>query len=147
MLGRAAWAAAPGRRGVLVALAVVGALMTAATVLVYAAPWVQQPPGSALLPTYVAPTVLGMSLCWVILLLAVGRTWRVGERAQRWLRELGNATFGVFLLHFVVLLLLRGTGLPQDSAGGLLLLAVIVAVASFALVLLGRRVPVVRELL
>ena len=147
VLGRAAWAAAPGRRGVLVALAVVGALMTAATVLVYAAPWVQQPPGSALLPTYVAPTVLGMSLCWVILLLAVGRTWRVGERAQRWLRELGNATFGVFLLHFVVLLLLRGTGLPQDSAGGLLLLAVIVAVASFALVLLGRRVPVVRELL
>ena len=147
VLGRAAWAAAPGRRGVLVALAVVGALMTAATVLAYAAPWAQQPPGSALLPTYVAPTVVGMSLCWVILLLAVGRTWRVGERAQRWLRELGNATFGVFLLHFVVLLLLRGTGLPQDSAGGLLLLAVIVAVASFALVLLGRRVPVVRELL
>ena len=63
------------------------------------------------------------------------------------LRRLFPYSFGVFLLHFVVLLPLRETGLTQDSAGGLLLLAVIVAVASFALVLLGRRVPVVREIL
>lgn len=147
VLGRAAWAAAPTRRWVLIALAVVGAVMTAATVIAYAAPWTQQPPGSVLLPTYVAPTVMAMSLAWVILLLARGRSWRVGERAQRWLRELGNATFGVFLLHFAVLIPLRGLGLPQDSVAGLVLIDVIVTLASFALVLLGRRLPVVREIL
>jgi peptidoglycan/LPS O-acetylase OafA/YrhL len=126
---------------------VIGVLMTAATVLAYAAPWTQQPPGSALLPTYVAPTVMAMSLAWVILLLGAGRSWRVGERAQRRLRELGNATFGVFLAHFVVLLPLRSLGFPQDSAPALALLVVVVTVVSFALVLLGRRVPVVREIL
>jgi surface polysaccharide O-acyltransferase-like enzyme len=147
VLGRAAWVDPPRRRGTLIALGVIGVLMTAATVLAYAAPWTQQPPGSALLPTYVAPTVMAMSLAWVILLLGAGRSWRVGERAQRRLRELGNATFGVFLAHFVVLLPLRSLGFPQDSAPALALLVVVVTVVSFALVLLGRRVPVVREIL
>ena len=147
VLGRAAWVDPPRRRGTLIALVVIGAVMTAATVLAYASPWTQQPPGAVLLPTYVAPSVMVMALAWVILLLAAGRSWRVGERTQRRLRELGNATFGVFLAHFAVLLPLRAAGFPQDSALGLLLLVVVVTVASFALVLLGRRVPVVREIL
>lgn len=147
VLGRAAWVDPPRRRGTLIAVAAVGVVMTAATVVAYGAPWTQQPPGSVLRPTYLAPTVMAMSLAGVILLLAAGRSWRVGARAQTWLRELGNATFGVFLAHFAVLLPLRALGFPQDSPGGLLLLTVVVTVVSFALVMAGRRVPVVREIL
>lgn len=147
VLGRAAWAAPPARTGALAALAACGMLMTAATVLAYSAPWTQVPPGSVLLPTYLAPTVMAMSVSWVALVLAVGRSWRVGERAQRVLRELGNATFGVFLLHFAVLVLLRELGAPQDSVAALVLLDAAVVAVSFALVLLGRRLPLVREIL
>ncbi|AXK45542.1 acyltransferase [Brachybacterium saurashtrense] len=147
LLGRAAWTAAPTGRPILAALAALGTVMTAATVLAYRADWTQEPPGTVLLPTYSSPTVMAMSVAWMTLLLACGRSWQVGRRAQSWLRELGNASFGVFLLHFAVLLALRALGFPQATALDLLLLTAVVTAVSFALVVAGRRVPLVREIL
>src|SRR5690625_7658779 len=56
-----------------------------------------------------------LSLALVISVLSLGRTWRVGERTEHMLRRVGDATFGVFLVHFAVLMLLRELGFPESS--------------------------------
>ncbi|PMC76516.1 acyltransferase [Brachybacterium sp. UMB0905] len=147
VLGRAAWAAPVPRRTAGLLLSVGLPLLTAATVWAYLSPVTSSGAGVALLPTYLSPFVMALSLTLVIGVLSCGREWEVSERTESVLRRAGDATFGVFLLHFVVLVGLRGVGFPEDSALAVLALVVLVAVGSFALTLLGKQIPGVRALL
>lgn len=147
VLGRAAWSAPVGRRGTLWLLLGAVPLTTAATVWAYLSRVTDAAPGKVLLPTYVAPTVMLLSLSLVIALMALGRDWTVSARTEHLLRRIGDATFGVFLVHFAILVGLRELGWPEGSAAAVLALLLVVTVVSFALSLLGKQVPVLRAIL
>lgn len=147
VLGRATWSAPPSRRAAWWLLLVAVPLLIAATGWAYASPVTEIPPGKALLPTYLAPTVMPLSLALVISLLSLGRSWRVGERTEHFLRRAGDATFGVFLVHFAVLIALRELGFPESSVLTVIELIVVVTIASFALTVVGKKIPLVREVL
>lgn len=147
VLGRATWSAPPSRRAAWWLLLVGVPLLIAATVWAYASPVTEILPGKALLPTYLAPTVMPLSLALVISLLSLGRSWRVGARTEHLLRRAGDATFGVFLVHFAVLIPLRELGFPERSVLAVIELIVVVTVASFALTVVGKKIPLVREVL
>ncbi|WP_353112132.1 acyltransferase family protein [Microbacterium sp.] len=92
------------------------------------------------------------ALAAVSIFLAV-RSWcgrvELPAAAERVLRELSEATFGVYLVHFVVLILLRM--LPPfatyaTSAPVSLLLFAATAALSFAVVAVLRRIPVLRRI-
>ncbi|MGY5765921.1 acyltransferase [Brachybacterium sp. DNPG3] len=87
----------------------------------------------------------------VVLMASISRLcgrWRVSERAERILRTLGAATFGIFLVHFAVLVVLREL-IPAlrdyDAVPMAITWAVTVAVST-CIALLGRRVPLVRTI-
>lgn len=145
VLGRATWAAPPSRPVAWCLLLAAVPLLVLATVWAYASPATEIPPGKALLPTYLAPTVMPLSLALVISLLSLGRSWQVGRRTELLLRRTGDATFGVFLSHFAILILLRDIGFPESSAASVIALIVVVTAASFAFTLVGKQVPIVRE--
>lgn len=147
VLGRAAWSAPPSRRAAWWLLLVAVPLLVLTTAWAYASPLTEIPPGKALLPTYLAPTVMPLALALVISVLSLGRTWKVGERTEQWLRKAGDATFGVFLIHFALLILLRDIGFPESSALTVTALILVVTALSFALTVLGKKVPGVREVL
>lgn len=147
VLGRATWSAPPHRRVAWWLLLLAVPLLTSATVWAYASPVTENPPGQALLPTYLAPTVIPLSLALVVSLMSLGRSWRVGKRAETWLRTAGDATFGVFLVHFALLIPLRSNGFPETSVLSVIALILVVTLASFGLTLLGKRIPGVREVL
>lgn len=106
---------------------------------------------------YLSPTVFLMSVAAFLLLGALGRRWSVlvdehrdTEPARRRLKVLSDISFGVFLVHVMVLSTLRDlTGIP-DSAGGMLAMCTahvaVVLVVSAAAVLLIRRIPVLRAI-
>jgi surface polysaccharide O-acyltransferase-like enzyme len=102
-----------------------------------------------LMPAYVSPALMACSVLLFAAVVSLLGAWRVGERARRVLRDLGNATFGVFLVHFAILIALRVTvpALSAPQSGAMLLLWAAGAVASFVLALLGRRVPGLRLVL
>ncbi|WP_114855591.1 acyltransferase [Brachybacterium sp. YJGR34] len=147
VLGRAAWAAPVGRRGALALLLAAVPVLTALTVWAYLSRVTDAPPGQVLLPTYVSPFVMLLSLALVIALMGLGKSWRVGTQAEGVLRTLGDATFGVFLVHFAILIPLRGLGFPETSVLAVLALIAVVTTVSFAIALLGKRVPGLREIL
>ena len=147
VLGRAAWAAPVGHRGALWLLLGAVPLTTGVTVWAYLSRLTDTPPGQFLLPTYVAPTVMLLSLTLVIALMALGRDWTVPEGTERVLRRVGDATFGVFLVHFAVLMGLRELGWPEESVLTVTALLVVVTAASFAISLLGKQVPGLRAIL
>lgn len=145
VLGRAAWSAPPSRRVSWWLLLVAAPMLVIATAWAYASPITEIPPGKALLPSYLAPTVMPLSLALVISILSLGRSWRVGQGTERLLRRAGNATFGVFLIHFAILIPLRAIGFPESSALSVIALIIVVAAVSFALTLVATRIPLVRE--
>ena len=147
VLGWATWSAPPRRRVAWWLLLVAVPLLIASTVWAYASPVTEIPPGQVVLPTYLAPTVMPLSLALVISLLSLGRTWRVEERTEHMLRRVGDATFGVFLVHFAVLMLLRELGFPESSMPAVIALIVVVTLGSLALTVVGQKIPLVREVL
>lgn len=147
VLGRAAWAAPVSRRTALLLLLAAAPALTAATTWAYLAPTTKTPPGQVLLPTYHSPTVVLLSLALVIGAMALGRSWTVRARAESILRTLGDATFGIFLVHFAILAALRDTGFPEQAPLGVLALIVVVVIASIGVTLLGKRVPGLRAIL
>lgn len=147
LLGRATWTAPPGRTVSWWLLLAAVPLLVIATVWAYASPVTEIPPGKALLPTYLAPTVMPLALALVISVLSLGREWRVSAGVERWLRKAGDATFGVFLIHFAILVLLRDIGFAEDSALSVLALISVVTLASFVLTWLGKKVPGLRAVL
>jgi peptidoglycan/LPS O-acetylase OafA/YrhL len=95
---------------------------------------------------YTSPLVMIYSIALFAGVAALALGWRVGPRAQRVLRTLGDATFGVFLAHFAILVLLRQLP-PMGDGNELWQMAVAYAVVvpvSFALSLLAQRIPGVR---
>lgn len=147
LLGRAVWLAPPSRRHAVLLLTVAVPLLTGFTMWSYSADVTEQPPGQALLPTYLALPVVLLSaalMCGVIGLL---RHWTVGEVAARWMRTLGEATFGVYLAHLVFLTSLQNLGVRGSTALSALTLILGIVVVSFALSLLGRKLPGLRRVL
>ena len=147
VLGRAAWAAPVRRRAAVLLLLVGVPVLTAATVWAYLSRTTDTPPGQVLLPTYVAPTVMLLSLALVVALMGLGRDWTVTARAERILRTVGDATFGVFLVHFAILVGLRELGYPEESVLTVTGLLVLVTLGAFAVSLLGKKVPGLRAIL
>ena len=58
-----------------------------------------------------------------------------------------RSTFGVFLVHFAVLMLLRELGFPESSMPAVIALIVVVTLGSLALTVVGQKIPLVREVL
>jgi surface polysaccharide O-acyltransferase-like enzyme len=96
--------------------------------------------------SYLSPAVVVMSVSAYLLFRALP----LGRVPAATLRRLGNATFGVFLLHPVLLFPpLLHLGWPSSVLGvalGVPAIAVGVTAASLAIALLASRVPVVRAL-
>lgn len=147
VLGRAAWAAPVSRRAAYMLLLIAVPALTAATTWSYRSPVTQSPPGQALLPTYLAPTVMLLAVALVIAVMALGRNWTVSAPTESTLRTLGDATFGVFLAHFAILVALRGIGFPEGSLLGAFALIDVVVVLATGATLLGKRVPGLRTIL
>lgn len=109
-------------------------------------PWLM-----ALLPVgYTTPLTGIASICLFVAVTDLCARLRPGQRVQAVLRELGQATFGVFLVHLALLAVARVT-LPDlyndpAPAAKLLLYAAVVA-GSFVVALAGRRIPVLRRVL
>ncbi|MEE1649576.1 acyltransferase [Brachybacterium sp. J144] len=106
-------------------------------------PWI-----AMLAPSYVSlPTVLYA----VLLMAAVSslcRGWRVSERTGRILRRLGEATFGVFLVHFAVLAGLRVVPwLATFDPAPMAVCFVVTIALSTAFALIGARIPGLRRIL
>lgn len=144
--GRAALAAPVTRRlGALCLFACVP-LIALMSMLVQVPEAEQQLWHQLLMPTYVSPLVLVCSVLLFAGVIAFTAPWRVGERAQRVLRELGNATFGVFLVHFAVLIAARELlpVLDGPASAAMAGLWALVAAVSFALALPMQRVPGLR---
>ncbi|WP_193105279.1 acyltransferase [Brachybacterium sp. FME24] len=147
VLGRAAWMAPVGRRGSRLLLVVAVPILTVATVWAYLSKTTDAPPGQVLLPTYVAPTVMLLSLALVVALMGLGKDWTVPARTEKILRTVGDATFGVFLVHFAILMPVRDAGFPENSVATVTALIALVTLAAFAFALIGRKVPGLREIL
>lgn len=146
-LGHAAWAAPVSRRTSMLLLLIAVPALTAATTWAYRSPVTQTPPGQALLPTYLTPTVMLLALALVIAVMALGRDWKASAGVESALRTLGDATFGVFLAHFAILVALRGAGFPEGSPLAVLALIVVVTLIATGFTLLGKRVPGLRTIL
>ncbi|MGO2535557.1 MAG: hypothetical protein ACTH8W_05270, partial [Brachybacterium tyrofermentans] len=96
---------------------------------------------------YLTPTVMLLALALVIAVMALGRGWRASAGMESALRTLGDATFGVFLAHFAILVALRGAGFPEGSPLAVLALIVVVAMLSTGFTLMGKRIPGLRTIL
>lgn len=95
---------------------------------------------------YRSPLNVGASFALVAGLLAVSRGWEVSDRVKGVLRRLGDASFGVFLCHFVVLIGVRLLVPGLDSSGTLSCVGawVLVLGLSWAVSLIAARIPCVR---
>ena len=146
VIGRAAIVAPVARRWALAALATTPLAIAALTWLYEAG---RDDGGSLLVrtlrPDYSSPSVMVYALLLFPALASLTGAWRVGPRAQAWLRALGNATFGVFLVHFAVLVLLRQ--IPALEGYDLWQMATVWLVTvpvSFVIALVAQRVPGLR---
>lgn len=75
--------------------------------------------------------------------------WNPGRRTQRIVRELSDSAFGVFLVHFAIMVVLRAVEPFARADGSFLLSAIewlVVVAVSFGVVVGVRRVPGLRRL-
>ncbi|GAA3740100.1 acyltransferase [Salinactinospora qingdaonensis] len=104
---------------------------------------------------YLSPTVVVMSVAAFLLFRAVGTGWplltapdRETESARRRLKTLADLSFGVFLVHVLVLYTVRDfTGIPDYPLGMTAMASVhlaVVLLASFAVTFVFRRTPWLR---
>lgn len=99
--------------------------------------------------SYFGPFVALASIGVFVCANSVLATWRPGERTGRVLRELSDAAFGVFLVHFALMVVLRGVPPFTGSSTSFVLTALlwtVVVISSFAIVIGMRRVPLLRRL-
>lgn len=98
--------------------------------------------------SYFGPVVALASIGVFVSLNSALFAWQPSASVQRILRELSDCAFGVFLVHFAIMVLLR-TAEPFAAAGGSFLLSVVewasVLVLSFVVVMVLRRVPWLRR--
>jgi surface polysaccharide O-acyltransferase-like enzyme len=101
---------------------------------------------SVLAPSYVSPVVVVYSIVLMASISSLCRDWRVSPRAEKVLRTLGNATFGVFLVHFAVLVVLRELvpALAAYTPGAMALVWAITSTISLGFALLGQKIPGLR---
>lgn len=94
---------------------------------------------------FVAAAAIGIFVCVKSLLAE----WRPAETTTRLLRELSDSAFGVFLIHFALMVIIRRIA-PFDRADGSISLSLLewlfVVVLSFLMVMGMRRAPLVRRL-
>lgn len=149
VVGRAALAAPVPRAAGAVLLLCCVPLVAAMTAVAEVPDPQQQWWHRVLMPSYVSPVLMVCSVLLFTGLVSLLAGWRVGPRAQRVLRELGNATFGVFLVHFAVLIAVRVLvpGLDGPAPASMLTLWALAVAVTFILTLMGRRVPGLRLIL
>lgn len=98
--------------------------------------------------SYYGPVVAMASIGVFVCLNSALADWGPGARSRKVLRELSDCAFGVFLVHFAIMVVLRSID-PFSRAEGSFLLSLlewfVVVVLSFAVVSLMRRVPGVRR--
>lgn len=101
---------------------------------------------SVLNPSYMAPSVMLYAVLLFSAVIAWGLPWRVGPRAERLLRRAGDATFGVFLVHFAVLVTLQSTvpALTAPETLPMIALWALTLVLSAAISLIAVRIPGLR---
>lgn len=105
---------------------------------------------TTLLPVgYTTPIVGVSAICVFVTVIDLCARVHPGQRVRRVLRALGEATFGVFLVHLAFLSVARVVApdfyadpAPAAKAG----LWAAIVVASFVTALLARRIPVVRRI-
>lgn len=149
VVGRAALAAPVPRRAAVVLLALCVPLVALMTAVARTPDSDQEWWHRVLMPAYVSPALMGCSILLFTGLISLLGAWRVELRARRMLRELGNATFGVFLVHFAVLIAAEALvpDLAAPAPWAMLALWAIGVVVSFVLALVGRRIPVLQLIL
>lgn len=101
---------------------------------------------AVLAPSYVSPTVMVYSIVLMAAISGLFHSWRVPARTAQILRTLGNATFGVFLVHFAVLAVLR-TAVPALGSFDPLPMLVtwtVTVLVSGVVALVGQRIPLLR---
>lgn len=102
-----------------------------------------------LAPDYPSLPVLLYSVMLMAGLSSLLRNWRVGEATKRWLRPLGEATFGIFLVHYAVLVLLRRVlpALDGPSTHSAVAAWTLTVVISTLIAIIGRKIPGLRLIL
>lgn len=103
----------------------------------------------ALLPIgYFGPVVTVVALAWFVVGVSVLNDWRP-RRTAGFIRVLSDASFGVFLVHFALIHVVRTVPAPAPTDEFLpvtILVWVLVTELSFALVVALRRIPWVHRL-
>lgn len=138
-----------GRRGTALA-SIVGVGCLAEVVVQYglAPAW---PVLQALAPVgYLSPFAAVATLCVFLVVRSTLATWVPRERTGGLLRTVSDAAFGVFLVHFAVIVALRSAfpawaAAAESTLWGAAALWAAVVVVSFALTLAARRIPFVRR--
>ncbi|MFC0675029.1 acyltransferase [Brachybacterium hainanense] len=104
---------------------------------------------SVLAPSPVALPVMAYAVTLMASVSSLCRTWRVSERTEKVLRTLGEASFGIYLVHFAVLVILRATVPALDAyvPGPMAVTWCLTVLISAAIALIGRRVPGLRLVL
>ncbi|MCP2327375.1 surface polysaccharide O-acyltransferase-like enzyme [Hamadaea flava] len=104
----------------------------------------------ALLPVeYAGPVTAVLAFCVYLVGLSIGGMIQLSAGQARVLRRLAEATFGVFLTHLLVLVLLRTWFDIVDrgtSFAVMLITYVVVLCTSFVIALAGSRIPYVRRI-
>lgn len=101
---------------------------------------------SVLAPSYVSLPVVVYAIVLMASISRLCRGWTVSEQTERLLRTLGNATFGVFLVHFAVLVVLRELfpALAPYSPGAMAGAWTLTVAVSTLIALVGQRIPLLR---
>jgi len=157
LLGWLLHTAAPGARTARPAAAVLlaGTVATGGTAWAFADSAGEWAAGSAYIYDYLSPAVLLSSVGAFLVLRAAGlrlarRGGRAAEAARSTVRRLSGLSFGVYLVHVMVLYELRDLlGAPDgwSAVGSALGYAAAAALLSLALVAVVRRIPGLRALL
>lgn len=152
VLGRAILVTPLPRVAGVLGLAMVPGLIALVTWLYIAQPDGPGPSGEApawvraLSPDYGSLPIVVYSVVLMIAITSLCAGWRVPTRVETPLRTLGTATFGIFLVHFAVLEVLR-TAIPplaEHEAGPMLLVWALTTALSTLIALIGQRVPGLR---
>ncbi|WP_299304592.1 acyltransferase [uncultured Brachybacterium sp.] len=101
---------------------------------------------SVLAPSYVSLPVVVYAIVLMASISSLCRGWRVSERMERLLRTVGNATFGIFLVHFAALVVLRELfpALSPYTPGAMVGAWALTVAVSTLLALVGQRIPLLR---
>lgn len=105
--------------------------------------------GALLAVGYLQPVLTLLSAVIFLVCVGWGLRWQVEERAQRVLRRLADASFGVFLLHMALIKPVRDLlfSLDLPLMAEVLLLWAVLSMLTFGAVIVLRRVPGVRRIL